>query len=268
MLRSMSDHTHKFTGKVEAYERYRERYPAEKVLAQLREWCGLRPDWVVADVGAGTGMLAEVFLENGNRVIAIEPNEDMRMACERLKERRPGLEVVDATAETTGLADGSVEMVSAGRAFHWFDTQRALAEFRRALKPGGWVVLVSAGRAHVDTEQALDFERLLVEFGNDRSYSRSIYRVHDKLEELFVDLHQAEILGEQQMGWETLQGLAQSLSVVPRPEAPGFEAFEAELRKHFERFARDGVLAMPTTCWISVGQLASSPDAARNGLLR
>ena len=252
----MSDATQRFTGKVEAYERYRERYPAENVLAQLREWCGLRADWVVADVGAGTGMLAEVFLENGNRVIAIEPNEEMRVACERLRERWQGLEVVDATAEATGLVDASVEMVAAGRAFHWFDTQRALAEFRRVLKPGGWVALVSAGRAYVETEQALDFERVLVEFGTDHSYARSTYRVHDKLEELFVDLHKAEIPGEQRMDWETLRGFAQSVSVVPQRGTPRFETFELELRKHFERFARSEILTMPTTCWISAGRLA------------
>jgi len=252
----MSDATQRFTGKVEAYERYRERYPAENVLAQLREWCGLRADWVVADVGAGTGMLAEVFLENGNRVIAIEPNEEMRVACERLRERWQGLEVVDATAEATGLVDASVEMVAAGRAFHWFDTQRALAEFRRVLKPGGWVALVSAGRAYVEAEQALDFERVLVEFGTDHSYARSTYRVHDKLEELFVDLHKAEIPGEQRMDWETLRGFAQSVSVVPQRGTPRFETFELELRKHFERFARSEILTMPTTCWISAGRLA------------
>ena len=252
----MSDATQRFTGKVEAYERYRERYPAENVLAQLREWCGLRADWVVADVGAGTGMLAEVFLENGNRVIAIEPNEEMRVACERLRERWQGLEVVDATAEATGLVDASVEMVAAGRAFHWFDTQRALAEFRRVLKPGGWVALVSAGRAYVETEQALDFERVLVEFGTDHSYARSTYRVHDKLEELFVDLHKAEIPGEQRMDWETLRGFAQSVSVVPQRGTPGFEMFEVELRKHFEKFARGEILTMPTTCWITAGRLA------------
>ena len=252
----MSDATQRFTGKVEAYERYRERYPAENVLAQLREWCGLRANWVVADVGAGTGMLAEVFLENGNRVIAIEPNEEMRVACERLRERWQGLEVVDATAEATGLVDASVEMVAAGRAFHWFDTQRALAEFRRVLKPGGWVALVSAGRAYVETEQALDFERVLVEFGTDHSYARSTYRVHDKLEELFVDLHKAEIPGEQRMDWETLRGFAQSVSVVPQRGTPGFEMFEVELRKHFEKFARGEILTMPTTCWISAGRLA------------
>ena len=252
VLDRMGDNTQRFTGKVEAYERYRQRYPAKEVLALLREWCGLQPEWLVADVGAGTGMLAEVFLENGNRVIAIEPNEEMREACARLS--GPRLEVVDATAEATGLADASVEMVAAGRAFHWFDTEKALAEFRRVLKPGGWVALVSVGRAYVQTEQALAFERLLAEFGTDHTYSRSTYRVHDKLEELFGELRKAEIAGEQRLDWETLVGFAQSISAVPQVGTEEYAVFEAELRKHFEAYARGGVLTMPTTCWVSVGR--------------
>jgi len=253
----MDDHTTRFTGKAEAYDRHRERYPVAEVLTQLREWCRLQPQWTIADVGAGTGMLAEVFLENGNRVIAIEPNKEMRVACERMKVRWPRLEVTNATAEATGLPDASVDMVAAGRAFHWFDTIPALTEFHRVLKPGGWVALVSAGRAHVQTEQALAFEQLLVERGTDHTYARSTYRIHDKLEDLFLDLHKAEIAGEQRFDWETLQGFTQSLSVSPRPGAPGFEAFEEALRRHFDQFAQQGVLTMQTTCWISSGRLPS-----------
>ncbi len=252
----MADNTQRFTGKAEAYERFRERYPAVEVLTRLKDWSGLRPEWTIADVGAGTGMLAEVFLEHGNTVIAIEPNEEMRLACQRMKSRWPRLDVTEATAEATGLADTSVEMVAAGRAFHWFDTQPALAEFRRILKPGGWVALVSAGRTDADTDQARDFERLLVERGNDLSYARATYRVHDKLDDLFVNLHQAEILGEQRLDWETLQGFTQSLSIVPRPGSPKFEAFESGLHAHFERFAQQGVLIVQTTCWISAGRLS------------
>jgi ubiquinone/menaquinone biosynthesis C-methylase UbiE len=255
----MADNTQRFTGKAEAYERFRERYPAAEVLTRLKDWCGLQPQWAIADVGAGTGMLAEVFLENGNPVIAIEPNEEMRIACERMKPRWPQLEVIDATAEATTLADASVEMVAAGRAFHWFETQLALAEFRRILKPGGWVALVSAGRTDADTEQARDFERLLVELGNDHTYARATYRVHDRLEDLFADLHQAEIPGEQQLDWETLQGFTQSLSIVPRRGSPTFEVFEAGLRTHFERFSHNGILTVQTTCWISAGRLSEAP---------
>ena len=118
------------------YKKYRMRYPTS-VVAVLRERCGLRPADLIADVGAGTGMLSELFLETGNRVIAIEPNAEMRQACEGLVARYPKLRIVNATAEATSLEEASVDLVTVGRAFHWFDRERTLAEFKRILKPGG-----------------------------------------------------------------------------------------------------------------------------------
>ena len=142
----MAIHAERFTGRTEEYERYRLHYPRE-LLKLLRERCGLRGDHVIADVGAGTGMLAELFLENGNTVIAIEPNSEMRAGCGRLRERYLQLSVVDATAEATTLEDASVDFVAAGRAFHWFDQELAIGEFRRILRPDGWVVVAANGRS-------------------------------------------------------------------------------------------------------------------------
>jgi SAM-dependent methyltransferase len=259
----MTDNTERFTGRAEDYDLYRQRYPAEEVLERLRAWCGLDPSWLVADIGAGTGMLAEVLLEGGNRVLAIEPNADMRAACERLRTRWPRLEVFDATAEATGLPDGSIDMVAAGRAFHWFDKQRAPAEFRRILKPGGWVVLVSLGRSHDSTdpafrEQIADFERLLSEHGTDYKYTRSGYRVHDNLLEVFgpeAELHQEHLPGTQQLDWPGFRGQMMSLSVVPRDDHPNYAAFQRELRAYFDRHADDGILTMPTTCYVTAARL-------------
>ena len=94
----MTEHTQRFTGRVADYERYRLRYSVA-VLDILKKQCGLTTSSIVADVGAGTGMLAELFLENGNRVIAVEPNAEMRAASERLLERYSGLSVVAAAAD-------------------------------------------------------------------------------------------------------------------------------------------------------------------------
>src|ERR1700684_675273 len=110
------DNTDRFTGRAEDYDRYRQRYPTEEVLIRLREWCGLTHDWIVADIGAGTGMLAEVFLENGNRVLAVEPNADMREQMRasvegHLGSPAPHLEIVDATAEDTTLPAASIDLV-------------------------------------------------------------------------------------------------------------------------------------------------------------
>jgi ubiquinone/menaquinone biosynthesis C-methylase UbiE len=250
--------TERFTGRAESYDRYRQRYPANEILKLLDAWCSLQPNWSIADIGAGTGMLSEVFLANGNSVIAIEPNREMRTSCERLLKTWTQLQLLDGTAEATGLCDASIDIVAAGRAFHWFDVPRALVEFRRILKPHGWMVLVSVGRAKDESPQSADFEHLLMTHGIDFNYVRAGNRVHEDLQEVFVaDMHQAQIHGEQKLDWEAFLGQTMSLSVVPPPNDPRSAAFNRLLRDYFNTHAVDGVLTMPTTCWISAGRLST-----------
>ncbi len=255
---SAVDNTQRFTGRAATYDRYRQRYPSDIILDRLRTWCGLQPNWRIADIGAGTGMLAEVFLANDNPVIAIEPNPEMRSACEQLLPIWPRLDVRDATAEATGLPNASADMVAAGRAFHWFDIPRALAEFRRILKPDGWLVLASLGRDRGEDSQSRDFEHLLTHHGIDDHYARAGFRVHDSLQDLFAaDHHHAEIDGQQQLDWETFLGQTMSLSVVPQPGHPRAAAFHQLLRDYFNTYATNGILTAPTKCWIDAGRLST-----------
>jgi hypothetical protein len=62
-----SDPTERFTDRVDHYAKYRPSYP-RSVLDLLRTECGLTSASVVADVGSGTGILSELFLENGNKM--------------------------------------------------------------------------------------------------------------------------------------------------------------------------------------------------------
>jgi ubiquinone/menaquinone biosynthesis C-methylase UbiE len=248
----------RFTGRAETYDRFRLRYPSDTILALLRTWCGLQPNWLVADIGAGTGMLSEVVLANGNPVIAIEPNQEMRSVCEQLLLTWPLLEIRNGTAEATDLTDTSINMVAAGRAFHWFDVPRALTEFRRILKPDGWLVLISLGRNKGADRQSRDFEHLLTHQGIDDNYARAGFRVHENLHEFFAaDYHHAEIDGEQQLDWETFLGQTMSLSVVPQPGHPRAENFHRLLRDYFNTYATNGILTAPTKCWIDAGRLST-----------
>ncbi|CAN5772726.1 class I SAM-dependent methyltransferase [soil metagenome] len=247
------DNTQRFTGRVEEYQRYRMRYPDEHVLGVIRDWCGLVPGWRIADVGAGTGMLAEVFLQNGNSVVAVEPNEEMRSGCEGLKERFSELQVVDATAEATGLEDSSFDMVVAGRAFHWFDAPRALREFRRILRPDGWIGLVAVGRSKAESEQGRAYEQLLVQHGTDYEYVREGFRVHDRLDELFgsAQVRNVELRSEVRLSLEEFVGQAMSSSFAPLPGHPKYEGMQAALREFFEGYGENGLLAMQMSCWIN-----------------
>jgi SAM-dependent methyltransferase len=137
----LTDSTQRFSGRVENYARYRPGYPDE-VLDLLRQRCGLTEDSEIADVGSGTGALARLFLENGNRVFGVEPNAEMRGAGERLLRRYGRFTSVAARAEDTTLTEGSVDLVTAGQAFHWFDPGPTRREFARILKSGGFVALI------------------------------------------------------------------------------------------------------------------------------
>jgi ubiquinone/menaquinone biosynthesis C-methylase UbiE len=93
----------------------------------------------VVDLAAGTGKLTRRLVPTGARVVAVEPLAEMR---EQLARAAPGAEVVDGTAEAMPLEAASVDGVTVGPAFHWFDPERASAEIARVLRPRGALALV------------------------------------------------------------------------------------------------------------------------------
>lgn len=127
-----------FDRAADEYERGRPGYPAEAV-ALLAETFGLRAGASVVDLAAGTGKLTQMLLPTGATVIAVEPVAGMRR---KLSELLPQVQVLDGTAEAMPLPDGSVDAVTAGSAFHWFQGEAALAELHRVLRPGGGLGLL------------------------------------------------------------------------------------------------------------------------------
>jgi SAM-dependent methyltransferase len=122
----------------ERYERARPGYPADAIAA-LCAACGIAPGRVVLDVAAGTGKLTRELVARGAHVIAVEPVAGMR---EQLAATVPGIQIIDGTAERLPVDDASVDIVTVGQAFHWFDGPAALKEIHRVLMPGGAIGLV------------------------------------------------------------------------------------------------------------------------------
>ena len=69
-------------------------------------------------------------MQRGLDVVAVEPGDEMRAVLERVL---PEVEALAGTAEAIPLPDASVDAVTVGQAFHWFDPEAALAEMRRVL---------------------------------------------------------------------------------------------------------------------------------------
>jgi SAM-dependent methyltransferase len=125
-----------FARSVEAYERARPEYPPEAI-AWLAQQLGLRPGRTVLDLAAGSGKLTRPLVALGCAVIAVEPVPEMRAAI-----GPAAAQALDGTAEAIPLPDASVDAVTVGQAFHWFDGPKALAEIARVLRPGGALALV------------------------------------------------------------------------------------------------------------------------------
>src|SRR5205814_3482627 len=129
----------------EDYRRYRPDYPAAAIETAL-EGLGDPARLLIADVGAGTGISSRLLAARGARVIAIEPNTEMRAAAEP----HPRITWRAGTGEATGLEAASVDLVMCAQAFHWFRADEALAEFHRVIRPGGRLALMWNNRDRRD----------------------------------------------------------------------------------------------------------------------
>lgn len=117
------DALNRFSDRVDNYIKFRPNYPVE-VIAFLKQHGFLKKESVIADIGSGTGISAELFLKEGNSVFGVEPNKEMREAGERLLKGYSSFKSINATAETTTLGNNSVDLIVAGQAFHWFDKEK------------------------------------------------------------------------------------------------------------------------------------------------
>jgi SAM-dependent methyltransferase len=131
-----------FSGHAAAYARYRPAYPAA-----LYDWlAGQSAERELAwDVATGNGQAALELAGRFRRVIATDGS------AEQIAHARPmaNIEYRVETAETSSLADHSVDLVTVAQAYHWFDHDAFVTEAARVLKPGGLLAVWTYALAEV-----------------------------------------------------------------------------------------------------------------------
>jgi ubiquinone/menaquinone biosynthesis C-methylase UbiE len=241
---------------VQAYLAYRPRFP-RGILAFLREHGELPEGAVVADIGAGTGMLAELFLEAGHRVLAVEPNAEMLEACRELAAHQPRLEVVEGSAEETTLPEASVDLIAVGRAMHWFDWSRAHREFARIVRPDGWVLVATSGHRDSGAPLSNRLSEILRKWRTDSAEVDTTRDFNRRLEG-FLDTstwQRTTLDHSMTVDFATLLGYAESLSAIPRPGERGYHGMVAELGAVFEEYQQDGMLVTSLSSDLHLGRL-------------
>jgi SAM-dependent methyltransferase len=251
----MIEPTQRFSACVQDYVKYRPRYPDEAIRI-LQQECGLVPEWRVADVGSGTGFLAELFLRNGNPTFGVEPNDPMREAAETLLKDYPHFTSVDGSAENTTLPGSSLEMIAAGQAFHWFDRRASKREFGRILRPGGWVVLIWNER-RVDTPFLRAYERLLTEFAPDYEKVDHRHITQNVIAGFFApsDFQARMCENLQTFDFDGLKGRLLSCSYAPKPGEPGYEPMIEGLGRIFDQHHQDGRIVFEYDTKLYFGRL-------------
>ncbi|XP_051566923.1 putative methyltransferase DDB_G0268948 [Myxocyprinus asiaticus] len=128
------------------YQKYRFDPPDELkeiILKYLDKKKGL-PHQLAIDLGCGTGQNSRLLAPHFRQVVGIDISES------QLEEARavpgfPNLSYRVGTAEQLPFPDGSVDLLTAASAAHWFDPKRFLKEAVRVLKPHGCLALFGFG---------------------------------------------------------------------------------------------------------------------------
>jgi SAM-dependent methyltransferase len=247
--------TTRFSNRVDDYVKYRPSYPAE-IISFLQGSYNLSADKLIADIGAGTGISTALFLDAGYRVIAVEPNLEMREKSIELLGSQPGFKVQNGTAENTGLETGSIDAVIAGQAFHWFDAVKTREEFKRVLTPGGIVALIWNERLTTSAFEK-EYDQLIVAHGKD--YVKVDHRnINPEAIGAFFSpetFHLQKFANKQIFDFEGLAGRLLSSSYMPTKDDIGYEPMIADLKILFDRYQQNGMITINYDTKAYVGKL-------------
>lgn len=248
--RDTNDPTSRFSGRVDEYVSSRPSYPAG-LLGILRDACALGAGSVVADLGSGTGIFTRLLLESGATVHAVEPNDEMRAAAVQMLRDEPGFRSVAGRAEQTTLADGSVDLVTAAQAFHWFDVEKARVEIARIVRPvasdaASNVALVWNDRDLDATPFSRAYEDLLVRRCPRYLELQGKADTTEKFDALLGRGRWSRhaVPNEQRLDREGLVGRLMSSSYAPRGDEPDHDEIFAELRAVFDQHQQNGSVVM------------------------
>ncbi|WP_397569690.1 methyltransferase domain-containing protein [Schlesneria sp. T3-172] len=125
----------------------------------ILEACQIKPGQTVADIGAGTGLFTRMFSDavgDEGRVIAVDIAQEFLDHVKLTSHQRgqKNVETQLCTPESTELPDDSIDVAFICDTYHHFEFPlKTMASLRRALKPGGRVIVIDFRRIPGKTKE-------------------------------------------------------------------------------------------------------------------
>jgi len=229
------------------YDKYRLPYSVEACNFVINE--ANVSHGIVADIGAGTGLLTRHFVGNVQKIYAIEPEHEMRSIAGEIIGSREDIEYIDGVAENTKIPDHSVDLIVAANAYHRFEPSSAIQEFRRIMKPGAMLAIFSY-------QDNTGFLRDTMKVCSSESYkNRLIETRHNKPVSYFYGStipNRYLFQQEHEESWEEYWGAIVSGMESPNESEAWFQEFKEAHVKRFKGLERNGVIRLiySTEVWI------------------
>lgn len=257
-VESMLDYSQRFNKRASTYSQYRPGYPHD-ILDVLKTETGFDQNTIVADIGSGTGILSTLFLQNGNTVYGVEPNDEMRSLAEQNLTTSSRFVSVRGTAENTTLQDSIIDLITVGQALHWFNREAATREFARILKKTGHVCVTYNDRNKEDSFMQ-GYEAIIAKHERDRA---TVPEVDDNyLSRFFWDgiYKKYTLPNEQFLDLEGLLGRITSASYMPNTEdGEKLNLLKDDVSRLFKAGEKAGKVRLLCDTTIFLGQIERNP---------
>jgi ubiquinone/menaquinone biosynthesis C-methylase UbiE len=209
---------------------------------------------ILADIGSGTGLLAKILLELGAYVFGVEPNDEMRKKGEHNLADYRKFTSIAGSAEHTNLKDDSIDIITAGNAFHWFDSKKARQEFKRILKSDGKIILIRTDWKEYKDEAMAEYDRIICAYCTQRRGIVADILLEKQAIHEFFKTYNIYILKPsiKQYSREDLKGRFLSTSYAPK-EGINFNNAMLDLDNLFDKYQHDNKFNFGVVTTIVVG---------------
>lgn len=247
----------KFNHLADIYEKYRPSYP-EEYIKDIIIKCYLDSESLVADIGAGTGILTRQLLHNHLKVVGVEPNLDMRKVLKKL-ETNKNFKAIEGTAEHTNLEDNSIDLIVVAQAFHWFDKEKFKKECKRILKPNGKVWILW-NQLDETKEIVKEQKRIDDEYTNRFQEVNGILDANKKEEQIQgffqCNIYEKKVVDNPlENDKERFIGANLSKSYSLKKENPNYDNYIEAFGQIFDRYSENGKIMIPNKTYGYLGKV-------------